>query len=68
LPSSTSGTPAQGATREKLQYRRRKKDKKDKLVGKVKKKKTSLKIKHLPESTPPTPAGLDWCLKEAERL
>ena len=68
LPSSTSGTPAQGASREKLQYRRRKKDKKDKLVGKVKKKKTSLKIKHLPESTPPTPAGPDWCLKEAERL
>jgi hypothetical protein len=28
LPSSTSGTPAQGASREKLQYRRRKRTRK----------------------------------------
>jgi len=44
------------------------KDKRDKAGEKAKKKKTSLKVRCIPKSTPPILSGPAWCAKEVEWL
>jgi hypothetical protein len=68
IPSSTNSEIVSGATSASPKPRRSKKDKRDKAGEKAKKKKTSLKVRCIPKSTPPILSGPAWCAKEVEWL